>query len=81
MAACNVDDLLSDACDNKFLCVAADERLSLALIGVLLRTYSGTTQTAAEILADAVDNHFYAVAADDRRFQAMVAQLLCDSGG
>ncbi len=79
--ACDVSTLLSDACDNEFLKLAANESLSRAIILQLFYNAAGGTETEAELYQQACDNGFAQVAANEQQFRYILLQLLCNSGG
>ena len=79
--ACDVSQLLTDACSNGFQQIAADEVQSRALILEQLYQISGSTKTETELLEDACSNGFLQIAQDEQLSRGVILQLFCSISG
>lgn len=76
MAVCPASELIAEACENGFLCLADTERLAMGVELQLLRDISGTELTTAELIAQACENGFLCL--EPNIANALILQLLCE---
>ena len=79
--ACDVSQLLTDACTNGFQQIAAQEVLCRGIILQELYQISGSTRTETQLLQDACDNGFLQIASDEQLSRGVILQLLCSISG
>ena len=79
--ACDVSQLLTDACSNGFQQIAEQDVLARGVILQELYQISGSTRTETQLLQDACDNGFLQIAQDEQLSRGVILQLLCSISG